>query len=169
MSLSLAKFGISEKNEKFRSDKGYPTIKSMLDGTPVESIIPKPLKCRCGHYPFITKIGMKNHMVRCQGCNITYEFAADYSASILQWNLKPNVPFPLKSKCHFHPYIDVEVTDDLWVIKAATKSMSQKLFKQRSTKSKREKNLVTLMIDWNNYAYRMAQLLTQNPSKFIDR
>lgn len=166
MGVSLKKFGLSEGNEDFRNKNGFPTIASMLDGSSVESIVPKPLKCDCGHYPSIIKID-NVHSVICQGCNITYDFKGTYSNAILQWNLRKNVPFDASIKNHFHPYIDIEITDNLSVIKSATKTMNEKLFKQRNTKSKREKNLVSLMIDWNNFANRMAVLYQQNPSKFI--
>ncbi len=137
----------------------------MLDGTPIEKVIPKPLRCECGHYPTITKL-KDTHNARCKGCGVSYDFDATYSGAILQWNLKPNVPINPKNKVHFHPYIDIEITDELTVIKAATKAMNQKLFRQRNTKSKRERNLIHLMIDWNNVAYRMAKLFRKNPSKF---
>ena len=168
MRAPLAKFGLSEKNENFRGINNYPTIASMLDGKKVEDIIPKPLKCKCGNYPTINKIN-KIHNVRCMGCGINYDFERNYSASILQWNLKANVPFCVKVKSHFHPYINILITDELYVIRAATKAMNQKLFKQKNTKSKRERNLISLMIDWNNFSVRMSQLLKQNPSKFVER
>jgi hypothetical protein len=163
--MSLNKFGISKGNENFRKTNGYPTIESLLDGTSIEDVIPSPLKCECGHYPLINRIEDK-HSVRCQGCNITYSFIGSYSNAILQWNLRKNVPFNANNKKQFHPYIDLRITDDISVIKSATKAMNQKLFKQRNTKSKQERNLVSLMIDWNNFSCRLTTLYHQNPNKF---
>jgi hypothetical protein len=163
--MFLNKFGLSKGNVDFRKTNSYPTIASLLDGTSIENLIPSPFKCECGHYPSISRFE-DEHSVRCQGCNITYSFKGSYSNAILQWNLRKNVPFDISNKKHFHPYIDIRITDDVSVIKSASRAMNQKLFKQRNTKSKKEKNLVSLMIDWNNFSCRLATLYRQHPSKF---
>lgn len=161
----LNKFGISENNEDFRRNNGYPTIESLLGGKEVEDLIPSPLPCECGHFPLIIRIE-KEHTVRCQGCNISYTFEANYSKSILQWNLRKTTPFSIRKNNSFHPYLPIKITDDIGEIRKVTKAMSAQLSRNLKTKSKREKNLVKLMIDWNNYALRMAQLYRSTKEKF---
>ena len=160
------RYAVNEKNETYRRENGKVSFEMVLNGAEIDDLKINVYPCECGHYPFIGKPDNNGNCdVYCKGCNTTYNFKGSYSGAIFRWNCQKNVPIDLKS-FKLHPFLAIEITDPMDVIKKATKRSKSDIHTLSGTRSRTEKKLIRLLMLWNNYALNLKRLYESHPDKF---